>query len=223
MASEVVMGSAGGQPTRQEVLLQLLDGWANESEGSAEEGFCLPREVLKIIVGYDSVYNGPIRATPVVGRTHSDTVSLDEFHSAHTLVEEGAQIAELIVYGNEYVNGLRIGYRKADASGSDPLFHTAEHCGSHADPRPHRFRLEPDEFIVQLDGFIGTWMDSLRMVTSRGRALRVGRSDGGQHYALFPPRAEHPPGCKPVIVGFGGGYGGHIHNLRVYYREAFVP
>jgi len=71
--------------------------------------------------------------------------------------------------------------------------------------------LEQDEFIVEISGRCGNWVDHLTIKTNKGKVLSVGGNGGSEKFNIMPQGQSHQ------IVGAGGACGGYLHNLYVYY------
>uniref|UniRef100_A0A7S2RGU6 PUB domain-containing protein n=1 Tax=Rhizochromulina marina TaxID=1034831 RepID=A0A7S2RGU6_9STRA len=70
--------------------------------------------------------------------------------------------------------------------------------------------LEDGEAIVAVRGQAGALVDCLVLETSRGRIMTFGGS-GGSSFDLTPASASSGP--RPLLLCFGGGHGGHLHNI----------
>ncbi len=70
--------------------------------------------------------------------------------------------------------------------------------------------LDADEHITRISGRSGAIIDHLQVLTSKNRTLKAGKSQGGSHFQTD----------LGEIQGIWGGYGGHLHNIGVYYAKS---
>jgi len=99
------------------------------------------------------------------------------------------------------VNGIQVIY---DGGCITPL-----EIGYHDNPIQQTLILAQGEFITEVSGTQGEVIDSLEIKTNFGKFLRVGGYSGNPYRFNIPYNTQ--------IVGFYGGFGGHLHNLGVYY------
>lgn len=59
----------------------------------------------------------------------------------------------------------------------------------------------------------GSWMDKLEFKTNQGRSYVAG-GNGGDAYTI---RFDIDGKSHPMVIGFRGGCGGHMHNFKVHY------
>eukprot|EP01016_Furgasonia_blochmanni_P051957 TRINITY_DN8240_c0_g1_i3.p2 TRINITY_DN8240_c0_g1~~TRINITY_DN8240_c0_g1_i3.p2 ORF type:complete len:122 (+),score=29.59 TRINITY_DN8240_c0_g1_i3:65-430(+) len=71
--------------------------------------------------------------------------------------------------------------------------------------------LEPFERFVEISGRAGNIIDHLKIVTNTGRMIDVGGTGGNPFDNILSLT-----GVGSKILGVGGGYGGHMHNLYAY-------
>ena len=83
-----------------------------------------------------------------------------------------------------------------------------EHIGRDFGPDIQRDTLQLDlasgEYISEVSGRSGAWMDNLTIRTSKGRSLVAGGSGGGPFHVLKKEEGKR-------LVALKGGVGGHLH------------
>lgn len=147
-----------------------------------------------------------------VGRTHGDTFSFDTWEETFIGAPASAevQLTRITVWCGEYVNGIQVAGTIRSADGSVQSVESAVRFGGHDDPEPRVVTLAPGEDIERVGLRVGTWIDSITIYFTSGRVERFGDSSSGDPHSLTPPEGVR-------VVGFLGGFGGHLHNLGLRY------
>ena len=79
------------------------------------------------------------------------------------------------------------------------------------DMRCDSFKFQENEFINEVTVSSGDLVDRIEFKTNIGREFRAGGSGGGPRMASI--------GKNGRVIAFGGGLGGHLHHLKIFYIE----
>ena len=77
------------------------------------------------------------------------------------------------------------------------------------DVRCDTFRFQPGEYITEVTVSSGDLVDRIEFLTDQGRQFIAGGPGGGPRMASM--------GLNARVIGFGGGLGGHLHHLKIFY------
>jgi len=135
-----------------------------------------------------------------LGKRHNDTRSFD--HQSYIPTNTPYPIRQIKLYGAQYVHGLQVSY---EITGSSPL--EIGYQNNNLTERVLNF--ETGEFIIEVSGRAGDFIDQLEIKTNLGRTICVGGT-GGVPFRLAVP-------YNSQIVGFFGGVGGCLHTLGIFY------
>lgn len=161
---------------------------------------------------------GPFHSTRRYGNTHGDTVRFD---TAKILSEKWPGVDPLAIhltkikyhYGylvpGGVLNGLQFTFRNCN---TNEEYTTADFYGDHQYGGNKTYTLSPGEFICDAVVHPGEIMDGIFLKTTRENQLNMGGKGGNRTVVEF----QCP---KPVVIGFFGGYGGHIHNIGFHYAS----
>jgi len=72
--------------------------------------------------------------------------------------------------------------------------------------------LDQDEYITEVLGKTSVCIDFISIKTSKGKSIAVGGQGGNPTTNMLPNT-----GMAHQIVGIGGGTGGSLHNIYLYY------
>jgi hypothetical protein len=119
---------------------------------------------------------------------------------------DGRRVVELRVRSGDFIDAIQVVYQTS----SGQIIETDRHGGPGgvADV----FKFDPDEYIVEIKGKYGAYVDSLEMKTSKGRIKRWGGNGGVVDYIYIAP-AGH------IIQGFFGRSGAFVDNIGVIYYQ----
>lgn len=115
------------------------------------------------------------------------------------------EVAEVKVRSKDYIDAIQIIYgdKAGDTSVSD------QHGGTGGSPS--NFRLEPEEYITEVGGKYGYYIDSLWIKTNQGRTKNWGGSGGEVSFKYIAPPETR-------IVGFFGQAGDFLDSIGVIMR-----
>lgn len=130
-----------------------------------------------------------------VGGTHRDTTAFVDEPPAN------GKLTKVCLYHAEFCCGLQTVYQTADGDEITTNARRGHHCRNQSEVW---LELQEGEDIQLVSGRAGDIIDHLSLHTNFGRTISAGRSQGGDPFQF--------EGSKPV-VGFLGGYGGHLHNI----------
>lgn len=148
---------------------------------------------------------------PSLGPSHGDTFLFDTWTSTYDQVAQVGstlRVAAVKVWSSRFVNGLQLTGTCTAPDGTCSPVESEEHWGNHHWPVARTLVLESHEEIVSVVVRFGMVMDSIVLHLSSGRAERFGTSEGG---CIPACTLRAPEGCR--VVGFIGGFGGHLHSL----------
>jgi len=136
------------------------------------------------------------------GNRHPDTRSFDHFNMIPT--NTPYPVRQIKLWGRNFVNGIQVFYEMAGC--------TPAEYGNQDQPYESSLVLESGEYIVDVSGKLGEIIDSMEIRTNRGRVLRHGGNGGHTTFRFSIP-------SNSQIVGFYGGFGGHLHNIGIFYTS----
>eukprot|EP00286_Rhodomonas_abbreviata_P016233 CAMPEP_0181325250 /NCGR_PEP_ID=MMETSP1101-20121128/20817_1 /TAXON_ID=46948 /ORGANISM="Rhodomonas abbreviata, Strain Caron Lab Isolate" /LENGTH=257 /DNA_ID=CAMNT_0023433529 /DNA_START=114 /DNA_END=887 /DNA_ORIENTATION=- len=146
------------------------------------------------------------------GKKHSDTVSFDDMHYLRSsgLNFDDCELKSVVVLHDElFVYAVQCTWSVRTAGQIRGPLHVSD--ATHGTPSKSELVLESSESITGVSMRTGAVVDQLCLTTSRGRVFRCGGNGGKVH--TFPiPRNK-------CLLSFHGGFGGHLHNLGLYFRE----
>ncbi|CAI2360998.1 unnamed protein product [Moneuplotes crassus] len=140
------------------------------------------------------------------GNVHDDTVEFDDIE----LVEDNqnVRLIRIRVWYDDFVYGIQTVYETSN----NGILVSPKRLGAQAETWNLKYEevyFNRNESVVAIKGSHGEIIDHVIFVTSQGREIRFGLSDGGDPFDL-----EIPEG---VCVGaLKGGFGGHLHNIGCY-------
>ena len=157
-----------------------------------------------------------VQNTQKVGGINPDTTNFDDYtNSLMQQIQMGKNVDIVkieIAFDYERVFGIIIEYRcRTSQGGIDTVYlqHTGFQYQKHIQHESHRF--QEGEYITEIYGRSGAIMDQLYIRTSSGRMFGGG-GQGGSSFSI-----NIPPGRR--VFAFGGGTGGHLHNLYAYHTN----
>ncbi len=71
------------------------------------------------------------------------------------------------------------------------------------------FKFQDNEYIKEVTVSSGDLVDRIEFTTNLGRSFKAGGQGGGPRMAQLAENGK--------VVAFGGGLGGHLHHLKVFY------
>eukprot|EP01017_Pseudomicrothorax_dubius_P008703 TRINITY_DN12873_c0_g1_i2.p1 TRINITY_DN12873_c0_g1~~TRINITY_DN12873_c0_g1_i2.p1 ORF type:complete len:240 (-),score=36.07 TRINITY_DN12873_c0_g1_i2:120-839(-) len=142
------------------------------------------------------------------GKTYPDTVTYNDSVLLGLVGSTTHKPKEIhIFHDNKYVYGLEVIY--SDKSKSVTDISSGPHKGSEAGffTSTSKLVLDDDEYIIEVGGGAGAWMDRIHFVTNKMRKESYG-GPGGDEFWLSAPIQHH-------FATFTVGIGGHLHNIEV--------
>ncbi|KAF4701450.1 Peptide-N(4)-(N-acetyl-beta- glucosaminyl)asparagine amidase, partial [Perkinsus olseni] len=134
------------------------------------------------------------------GPTHADTEFVD------LLPKKGEEMSEVQILADDTaVYGLDVMWCSGDSCRQS----SAISSSPHGEPKAHALTIERGEYITEVTGRCGSWIDHLSIRTSNGREISAGGSGGAEFSVL-----KRDDGRR--ATGFRVGFGGHMHNIGVY-------
>lgn len=119
------------------------------------------------------------------------------------------------VWGNEFLDGVQFIYAPTPGLGDKPVVRGAlignSNAKKAADSPATIFEFWEDEFITEVSGRKGAWMDSITFKTSYGREVRCG-GYGGNGFII-----KISPGSEVRAIGFNTG--DHLTNPVVFVSD----
>jgi hypothetical protein len=142
--------------------------------------------------------------TVIIGRQHDDTNFFDEFKPD---ILKG-QITKLKIYHDDkFILGFETTYELPGKSYRSGVHISAKILFA-GKAKKAVLKLGKDEFINEISGNNGEWIDGFKISTNKGNSLEVG-GKGGKPFSNIVPIGKK-------VVSFGGGFGKHLHNFFCY-------
>ncbi|CAD7935691.1 unnamed protein product [Amoebophrya sp. A25] len=144
--------------------------------------------------------------TKKVGQYHDDTTKFSD-SAVNDFLDNLGCIEKVTLWsrdggGTIYVGGIQTKYSKRENPSAKAMI------GNEDDKNKHELILEPGEYITQVSGRSGAWLDTITIVTNRGNTMTAGTSAGGNPFVFNA-------GPNKAITGFYGGFGMFLQNLGV--------
>mmetsp|Transcript_13849 Transcript_13849/g.15507 ORF Transcript_13849/g.15507 Transcript_13849/m.15507 type:complete len:448 (-) Transcript_13849:20-1363(-) len=146
------------------------------------------------------------------GQTHADTESFNDYEANKAIFDSNqTRVAELrVIHNGNQVFGFEAVYESIANGGQ---ISGGMHVGKDLDATcmNQAFPFQQDEDITAINGKHGNVVDSLTIITSKGRTFTFGGPGGDYAYSLVIPAGKK-------VKAFAGGLGGHLHNISVFYE-----
>ncbi|KAF4657410.1 Peptide-N(4)-(N-acetyl-beta- glucosaminyl)asparagine amidase [Perkinsus chesapeaki] len=134
------------------------------------------------------------------GPTHDDTEVISLRPKA------GEHMSEVRILGDDIaVYGMEVMWCSGDSCRRD----TAISSSPHGEAKAHAMTIDDGDYITEVTGRSGSWIDYLSIRTFNGREVSAG-GNGGAEFSLVKR------GDGKRVTGFKVGCGGHLHNIGVY-------
>ncbi|KAF4748622.1 Peptide-N(4)-(N-acetyl-beta- glucosaminyl)asparagine amidase, partial [Perkinsus olseni] len=119
---------------------------------------------------------------------------------------KGEEMSEVQILADDTaVYGLEVMWCSGDSCRQS----SAISSSPHGEPKAHALTIEKGEYITEVTGRCGSWIDYLSIRTSNGREISAGGS-GGAEFSIL----KRDDGKR--ATGFRVGFGCHMHNIGVY-------
>jgi len=161
---------------------------------------------------------GRIKKSMKSGPTHSDTILFDDLK---LLNDQNIDILNTKIVKIKFwhgtlmpsgvVNGIQLTFKDLDTG---KMITTEPRYGSHQLKGTSEYTLEEREHITKAVFSAGGVMDRVEFHTNKGKVIRQGGIGGTPQVFDVGNEGNYE------VVGVFGGYGGHIHNLGIYYAES---
>ena len=157
-------------------------------------------------------------STQRFGSTHSDTKTFD----TTVLLEDkwpkydpfAIQVTKIKYHFGTLmpagvVNGIQFTFYNLN---TNEEYTTPDFYGNHQYKGHRTYTLASGEYINSAVVHSGGVVDGLFLRTTKGKELSMGAKGGSKQTVEFS--------CdNPVVIGFFGGFGGHLHNIGFYYAS----
>ena len=145
--------------------------------------------------------------TNLLGKSFSDTETFDDWEWLENKFNYA--VAEIKVWHDgKFVHGVQFHYH-LDGTKKTP----GKHCTEKSGLKCESLVLNENEHITKVLLRAGDMIDHIVFYTDQGRKVGGGGNGGVPLVAVLQPMNQ--------FVAVGGGIGGHLHNLRLFYDEIY--